>query len=68
MRQLIFCGDDVGEVERGRDEVRDDVDADGRGDEGQAAEQDRERGVDLLHRLDRVGDELAEHRHRRRRA
>ncbi len=56
---------DVGEVERGGDEVGHDVDADGRGDEGDAAQQNRERGIDALHGFDRVGDQLAEHRHGR---
>src|SRR4051812_33192897 len=53
---------EVGEVERRGDEVGHDVDADGGDDEGQPAEQDRERRVDALNRVDRVGDELAEHR------
>src|SRR5580765_6272512 len=53
---------DVGEVERGGDEVGDDVDADGGDHEGQRAEHD---GVDVVqpgHGVHRVDDQFAEHR------
>ena len=67
IRQRDLLRVDVREVERGRDEVGDDVDADGRGRERQRCQHDREGVVDLADRLDRVGDELAVDRQRRRR-
>ena len=58
---------DVGEVERRTDEVGDDVDADGGDREGQGTQHDGEGAVDAGHRLDRVGDQFAEHRQGQRR-
>ena len=53
--------EDVRDVERSRDEVRDDIDAHGGDEHREAEDEDGDLVVEVAHHLDRVDDHLAEH-------
>ena len=68
IRQLIFCGFTLEKSNAGEMKLATMLMPTVAMTKVSAAEEDGEQGVDLLHRVHRVGDELAEHRDGRRRA